>query len=252
MAINVPLLVIFWPGSAMNATVWWCLAASGAAQGVYYTALRRAYVAGDLSFVYPLARATPTVMLLMAESVLGVPHGWSGVLAVGLVVVGSAILPLGQGEVSYMRRFLTPAALWAGVTALGIFGYSLFDKVAIDGLSAAGMKGPIWYMAAEFTASMIAVWIIEYRPGGDSGWSAAKKRWPLIVLIGVMVECTYLLVLFAMQENKVSYVVACRQFSIVLGAALGVVWLKEREAVLGRVIGSLTITGGMVLAALSK
>jgi uncharacterized membrane protein len=65
-----------------------------------------------------------------------------------------------------------------------------------------------------------------------------------------MMSTTYGLVLLAMtMTENVSYIVALRQLSIVIGMVLGVVFLFER-LLLTRVVGSVMILLGLVLVAL--
>ena len=69
-------------------------------------------------------------------------------------------------------------------------------------------------------------------------------------IAGIMMSTTYGLVLLAMtMTENVSYVVALRQLSIVIGMVLGVVFLSER-LLLTRMVGSVMILLGLVLVAL--
>ena len=61
----------------------------------------------------------------------------------------------------------------------------------------------------------------------------------------------YLAVLLAMAQAPVSYVVAGREVSIVVGALLGVVVLGERDA-RARLAGAVLIFLGLVVLALSR
>jgi uncharacterized membrane protein len=67
-----------------------------------------------------------------------------------------------------------------------------------------------------------------------------------IGLIGVGSLCTYLLILFTLRMGPVSYIVAVREFAVVIGSILGFVVLKERLTV-RKGIGIVAITLGLVL-----
>jgi len=56
----------------------------------------------------------------------------------------------------------------------------------------------------------------------------------------------YLMILFAMTVGEVGYIVALREFAVVIGAVLGVVFLKERITLL-KVGSVLMIVFGLIL-----
>lgn len=252
--LGLPMLVLFWPRPNVPAVVWLCLAVSGVSLTIYYVGLQRAYQSGEMSFVYPLARCSPVLALLLIEMAGGVSHQWRGIVGVGLIVVGSGALPFGGrrgARASPLRQFGTPAAFWALITAAGTVGYAVSDKTAMDALKPFGPSATAWYLISEFAAAAILLSIVGRPLSGAGGWHVPRRHWLVILTVALLTQGTYFLVLLAMRDNNISYVVACRQFSIVIGAGLGLIWLREREAVAGRIIGSLTITAGLVLTALA-
>jgi uncharacterized membrane protein len=60
-----------------------------------------------------------------------------------------------------------------------------------------------------------------------------------------------MMILFAFQLSKVSYVVAAREVSIVFSAFLGVLWIKEQHAP-QKFAGAVLIALGVVFIGLSK
>jgi len=73
---------------------------------------------------------------------------------------------------------------------------------------------------------------------------------PMLVATGLMMTCTYGLVLIAMAlTEEVSYVVALRQLSIPVGVLMGVLWLKE-PASRAKAIGTLVMLAGLMMVAL--
>ena len=81
---------------------------------------------------------------------------------------------------------------------------------------------------------------VMYLSAGVALWPWMARRYPgelrqiarryrsYILAIGLGSSVTYLLVLFAYTLGPVSYIVAVREFAVVVGAALGVVFLQER------------------------
>jgi len=71
-----------------------------------------------------------------------------------------------------------------------------------------------------------------------------------IVSIGCLSCGTYLAILFAFQLANVSYIVAIREFSVVIGSILGIVLLKEKVNLM-KCVGIATIATGLVLLKLA-
>jgi len=60
-----------------------------------------------------------------------------------------------------------------------------------------------------------------------------------------LVLFTYMMVLFAMQISKVSYVVAVREVSIIFSTYYGIILLREKHG-RQKVVGAILITLGVV------
>ena len=69
-------------------------------------------------------------------------------------------------------------------------------------------------------------------------------------LIGLGVVGTYLLILFAFRLEQASYIVAVREFSVVVGALMGAVFLTE-SLTLPKILGIASIAGGLILVRLA-
>lgn len=72
-----------------------------------------------------------------------------------------------------------------------------------------------------------------------------------ILVVGILDLLAYMMILFAMQMTKVSYVVASREVSIVFSALLGIIWLQEKYGQ-QKSVGSFLIALGVVLIGLSR
>ena len=78
-----------------------------------------------------------------------------------------------------------------------------------------------------------------------------REEWRPAVGVGVMAFATYQLILWAyLLAEKIAYVAALRQLSIVFGVLLGVRLLGERGGA-GRVAASAVIVASLVLIALA-
>ena len=74
----------------------------------------------------------------------------------------------------------------------------------------------------------------------------AHTHWRSIAFIGLGSLGTYLLILFAYTKGPVSYIVAARESSVVIGSILGFVFLRENFTRL-KLVGVLGIAAGLAL-----
>lgn len=234
--------------------VWGLLVLTGMFEGIYHLGLLRGYAAGDFTVVYPVARALPILMLAVVDVVRGAVPTLLGWIGIGLIVVGCVAMPLGSlGRIRIARQH-HHALGWAVVAALGTAGYTVIDKLAADmiveqdrvrGLAAAGC-----YMVfiAVFTIPFlgVALKLLPKRPEAAVGISWRRAAW-----LGMIMYGAYWLVIMAYQLTAhTSYIVAVRQFSIVLGVVAGGILFGE-SARLWRTGAACAITAGIICIGLS-
>ena len=228
--------------------VWWCVLGSGTCIGVYFFSLARAYGTGEFTVVYPIARALPVVLVAFGDLVRGrlpTSWGWTGML---LVVLACVLLPTHSLRTFSRRTYLNRSFLWIVLTALGTVGYTLIDKLAAEAVKAGPVSaityGAILYILGAVVYSL-CVWVLG-RPEED----AQSVGWKRPLLAAVLTFGSYGLVLWAYQlVRHAGYVVAFRQFSIVLGVAVALIWFKEKGAAI-RLSATCVMVAGLVLIAL--
>jgi drug/metabolite transporter (DMT)-like permease len=246
-----PAVVAELLGTRFPPMAWLCLLASGIFEAFYNLGLSRGYQTGNFSYVYPAARALPIILVALADMAQG--H-WPSVLAwvgMGLVSIGCVIMPLESLSKFNLALYWNRATFWVIVTAVGTVGYTLADKIAVDQIEA----GPVTaarYNVYGMTLSAIAYWLmfkLMRQPlSGENGWTAWK--WPLLAAGAIF--GAYWLVLWSYQLSwNTSYVVAMRQFSIVIGVIIGVFMFHE-PAPAWRIAAALTIALGVACVALAK
>jgi drug/metabolite transporter (DMT)-like permease len=243
-------MFLYWFPSSISLPGWYCIFASGLLHTIYFGLLGSAYERGDLSLVYPICRGSGPLfvpifaMILIHEHVA--PLG-----AAGIVLVVSGIYTINLQSFS-ARAFLQPfialrggASLWAMFTGVAITLYSLVDKVGV------GQVFPPVYLYLMLVVNWVA--LSAYVVPRQRAWIKREwiVNWKTIFIVGFLSNFTYLIILFAMQISKVSYVVAVREVSIVFSAAIGVLWLGERNA-RQKLIGAVIITCGVILIGLSR
>ncbi|MDQ3928045.1 MAG: DMT family transporter [Chloroflexota bacterium] len=228
---------------------WPVILLSGVLEAVYFLLLGSAYQRGDLSLVYPLARGSaPLFVVMFAALFLGEQVRWTGLLGIGLVVAGIYTLHL---KVLNLRGLLAPflslkerPSQIALLTGLTIGSYSVADKVGV------GYAGPISYLFLVFSVCSIVLlpymWAVKAH--------AVRREWRdnrlSVLAVGVMSLCGFLLVLLALTTSQVSYVSPVREVSVVFGAILGTLVLREPFARV-KLAGSVLIFAGIVLISLA-
>ena len=233
------------------------LALSGLCQMLYMGGLAWAYARGEVSVLYPIARALPVVLVpLVSIALLGshVLDRWDG-LGMVLVVAGALCLPLSHPQARRISTYLTPAMGFALLAAAGTVGYSLIDKQALGLMQGAGHSGltagAVFMVLQAVMTLTWAIPLLALLPAERRRLPALRRQGlPMLVATGLMMTCTYGLVLMAMAlTDEVSYVVALRQLSIPVGVLMGVLWLKE-PASRAKAIGTLVMLAGLIIVAL--
>lgn len=229
--------------------------ASGVVHGLYGYFLIRAYESGELSLVYPIARSTPAFVPLVAVPLLGESLSLAGAFGI-VLVVASMWLMLAAGSAFDWRRLLHPDSGFAYLTLATTVAYSLLDKEAMAGLDVAEWSAPlprpvVFLVLIQVIYLPILVLLSGSRRVGLVALRRTWRRQGRMIALGAACGFTsYALVLEAMREAPVSYVVAVRQTSVVFALLLALLWLGERPSRL-RVLGVLGTVLGVVLISLA-
>lgn len=255
--VLAPLLWLGPSPAALPPAFWGWLAASGLCQMLYLGGLAWAYARGEISVLYPIARALPVVLVpLVSVGVLGsralTPLDLVGM---GLIVIGALCLPLTSPRALRPSTYLTPAFGFALLAAVATAGYSLIDNRALALMMASGhssLAAGSHFMVLQ--ALMTLAWglpVVVLLPAERRRLAALRHgEGPAMALTGIMMLATYGLVLVAMAlTEEVSLVVAMRQLSIPLGVLLGVWWLRERAAP-AKWLGTALMLAGLWVVAL--
>lgn len=209
--------------------------ATGLLHSVYFYLLARTYEKGEISVVYPILRGSGVALTaILAGFILGEEISPAGLA--GIVLVVSGILMMG---VSFFRRGVEAAPYgFALCVGLSIAAYSLVDKVGISRMT------PVLYIWFMFLIAAVALWPLVLKHHGGEVLHTARSHPGYVMTIGIGSIGTYLMILFALQLTPVSYIVAAREFSVVVGALLGVVLLREKMTIL-KAAAIVSITSGL-------
>lgn len=233
-------LVAFAPVAALtwrfDAQVVPYLAVTAFLQLGYVILLAAAYRRSELSVVYPIARGTaPVLVLLVGVAALGIAT--SVHQAVGVCLVGVGVL-LVRG----LRRASDPRGVVFGLAISGfIAAYTLVDKYGIR------YAAPFVYLELSMLLSGLAYSGALWRLRGaralraEANWASAAA--------GLATFGAYGCVLAALQRAPAASVAAVRETSIVIAAAFAAAVLKEPVGA-GRLAGAVLVAGGVALVSL--
>jgi drug/metabolite transporter (DMT)-like permease len=232
-------LLLFAPVAAATWSVSWSVApyvaASAALEGLYFALLVAAYRRRELSVVYPVARGSaPVLVLLGTVAVLG--RNVSVGASVGVCLVAAGVV-LVRG----IRRG-AEGVLVALAIGCAIAGYTLVDKEGLQHAAA------IPYLELVLLpVALVAVPLAAVRRGTQT--LQAQLTWSTLVA-AVASFGAYALVLAALRLASAPEVAAVRETSVVIAALLAGTFLRERVGI-ERLAGAAAVAGGVALIALS-
>ena len=222
------------------AAAWPWLVVSALIHVFYFAALIESYRTGDLGQVYPIARGSAPLMTATASLVFVGEHlslaSWSGIvaLAVGVLLLSAR----GGRTLAHIDRRAVGFAL---LTALTICAYSV-----VDGLGARASHNPqsyvLWLLIGN---ALLLVPYALWRDGRDV-IPAMQRFWLRGLAGGALQTLSYGIALWAMTLAPIAIVASLRETSVLFGAAIAVIVLKEplRAVRIGAV---LLIVAGLVL-----
>ncbi len=230
-------------GTSWTLGVLACIGASGVIHLAYSLCLQRGYQLADLSVVYPVARGSgPLLSTLAAVLLLG--EAWTPGRAFGLVGVVAGILLISTGgRLAAFRRPAGQAGVrWGLVTGGLIATYTVVDAYGVKVL---GIPPVVldWFSSTLRLVLLLPVML----PRLGQARAAMRGHWGLAAGIGVLSPLGYILVLTALGMGApVSVVAPMREMSMMVGALLGMLVLRERVTA-ARLAGCAVLMTGVVL-----
>jgi len=241
----------------LPAQIWYYLIGSAFCLAIYFSGLAGAYRSGDMSVAYPLARSSPVLVVTFVTLVLGrgsqISH--QSVFGILMVVGGCFLIPLHRLADQRLSNYVNATCGLAFVAALGTTGYSIIDDEALrlfrgmQGLDMNDSIRAVVYACLQggFTVCWLGLFALLIPSERARLRSVIRSSKISAAATGGLMFMTYALVLISMAYVKnVSYVVAFRQVSILVGTVLGVLLLKEK-LYRPRLAGVVIIFVGLVL-----
>jgi drug/metabolite transporter (DMT)-like permease len=217
----------------------WC-AASVLIHLFYFAALIESYRTGDLGQVYPIARGaaplmTATATTLLIGERLGLP-GWLGII---LLAAGVLLLSLRGGR--DLARLDRKAVGFALFTAVTVCAYSV-----VDGMGARLAGSANAYTAALFVGIGPVMVLYGLARGGRAAITPMRHHWATGLAGGALQAGSYGIAIWAMTVAPIAIVAALRETSVLFGALIAVVFLKEPLRA-SRIVAALMIVAGLAL-----
>jgi drug/metabolite transporter (DMT)-like permease len=273
-------LPFFVSASEIPSSVWSYVAATGLCHGFYFYWLARCLEIGELSVVYPIARAAPAFLPLVAIPLLGESVSLRGGLGIAAVIAGMLAIQLdgargahtkhvapseAESPVSGVaslrraassRRLHAPGIGYAWLTLCASVGYSLFDKAAMADLGGAPWTSPVpravvYYVLLCVSGGLVFLPLALRRVPPAALATLARTELRPALVAALVSFGSYGLILQALRTAPVSYVVATRQTSVLFAIAIGALRWRERPSRL-RLVGALATVAGVALVAQSR
>ena len=232
----VALPFVDWPAPES----WKWLAVTALVMFAYYGLLVRSYGVGDMSVVYPLARGlAPVLTTIAAFLLIGEALSTGQIVAVAMISLGIMALSLGAGAsraaVGFALATGVSVATYSFFAGLGVrtAGTVLGFQACLEIVTGFGM---LCYGAATRRAALI-----DY----------ARRHSAIGLFAGAVSVAGFLAYLVAARSLPLGPVSAVRETSVIFGALLGTIVLKEGFGA-RRIAAAVLVTVGIVLLALLR
>lgn len=233
VVLFAPVVVLTW---RLHPAALPYIAASSALETLYLVLLATAYTVAAMSFVYPIARGSAPVLVLVV-SVIALGASVSAAAAIGVVVVAVGIVLVRGLTASRNPRDLG-LALSVGAC---IAGYTLIDKRGIV------HANPLSYLEVVFAVVAVVYVTGVWRMRSGAALRAAVSVRSVVAGIGYF--GAYALTLAALRLASAASVAAVRESSVLIATAFLAITGRERVGVT-RLLGAVAVVAGIALISL--
>jgi drug/metabolite transporter (DMT)-like permease len=234
VTVFAPVAVLTWD---VRASAIPYMAASAAAELVYFALLAAAYRRSEMSLVYPIARGLAPVLVLIGAAVATAAEP-TAPEAAGVVAVAIGVL-LVRGVT---RRGDLAATAMAVCIAATIAFYTVVDKSGLQHAATIPYFEVVLATQGILYASALAIF------RGPDVIRRGFSRWSMAAGIGMF--GAYGLVLAALRLAPAASVAAVRETSVVMATGLAAIYLHEHVS-RERAIGAVLVCAGVAVLALA-
>jgi drug/metabolite transporter (DMT)-like permease len=218
---------------------WVWIAASAALHTVYRFMIICAYRSGDMAQVYPIMRGAAPMMTTVATALLiGELVSLTGFLAVACLSGGVFLMSLKGGRIGGLNAIAVAFALCSAVSTCG---YSLVDGMGAR-INGSGPGYAMWmFVCNSLTMQMIALFA-----RGPSVYASLPRTALVSAGGGLMSMSAYFIVIWGMTKAPIALVASLRETSVLFGALIAMLILKE-PMTRWRALASALVLVGMLL-----
>jgi uncharacterized membrane protein len=242
--LYIPMLFLNGPLSGRE---WLIVGISGLTETVYLLFVSRAYAAGEFSVIYPLARGTAPLLLVLAGFVFlherPTTIGVAGVvvIVIGIYTINLPALTRWREPLKSLRGTGPRWALAAGVTTAV---YTSVDKLGVARVN------PFTYLYLVLLVTFVLITPVTLLTTGPQRMLDEFRAAPWrTFLAGATMQLAYVLVLSAMRLGMyASYAGSLRELGVIFATFAGV-FLFHEQVTLERVVGAVAIVLGIILIA---
>ena len=201
--------------------IWILIILSAFLHGLYRLLVVYSYQYGDLSFIYPIARGSSSLLLAL----ISVIYLSDKISLIGFIAI--LIVCFGLFLISYSDRIkFNYTAFGLGfLTAIMITTYTL-----VDGIGVRNSPNPYtflyWMLLLNGTPALFVSFLFR-----NNGIRVINKNLIFTgVLFGILAPLAYGIVVWCMQYLPIAYVSSLRESSIIFATLIGMIILKENTA----------------------
>ena len=205
----------------------------------YEWCLLSAYRLEDYTKVYPIARGTAPIFIVIL-SLLLFDVSISNFELIGILIISFGVIILGFQNIKTFKNY--PAVVYALSTGLFISGYSITDGYG-GRASASPLNYTAWLMILNAIIFLILLRIM-HKPGVVKKVLSKGKK--IFFIGGTLSYIVYGTIIWAFTHSSVPTVAALRESSIIFALLIGTFFLKEKFTFL-KTAGVLTIFFGVIL-----
>ena len=226
-----------------RAEAWIWIIASAVIHTIYRFMLIGAYRTGDMAQVYPIMRGAAPLMTAIATALLiSEVISPTGFAAVAALSAGVFLMSLKGGRLGSFDKRAVAFALGSAVCTCG---YSV-----VDGIGArANGSGP-GYALWMFVVNALAMQATALLMRGPSVYASLPGIWRLSAGGGMMSMGAYFIVIWGMTKAPIALVASLRESSVLFGAVIAALILKE-PVTAWRLAASGLVVAGVVLLKLA-
>lgn len=202
------------------AAAWPWLVLSALLHTLYRFMLIGAYRTGDMAQVYPIMRGAAPMMTAIGTALLiGEVISPTGFAAVGALSCGVFLMSMKGGRVGV---FQGRAVAFALASAMATCGDTLADGFGAR-INGSGPSFALWM----FVGNAITMQTVALILRGPAVYCGLRTSWPLTAGGGLMSMTAYFIAIWAMTQAPIALVAALRETSVLFGAMIALVILKE-------------------------